>query len=91
MPALLMTSVTSPARAAAAATSSGLVTSRRIGSTPGCVTVDGIARAGVDLARAAGEQRAREGQADAAVGAGDEGDGVVDLHGETPWCGLKLI
>ena len=84
MPALLITSVTSPARAAAAATSSGLVTSSRIGSTPGSVTLGRIARAGVDLARAAGQQLAREGQADAAVGAGDEGDGVVDLHGEAP-------
>ena len=43
-----------------------------------------VARTGVDLARAAGQQRAREREADAAVGAGDEDDGVVDLHGESP-------
>ena len=88
-PALLMTSVTSRARAAAAATSSGFVTSSRIGSTPGIGDGRGITRTGVDLARAAGKQRAREGEADAAVGAGDEGDGVVDLHGESPGCGLS--
>jgi hypothetical protein len=41
----------------------------------------GVPRAGVDLARAAGEQRARECEADAAVGSGDQGNGVVDLHG----------
>ncbi|MOA46821.1 hypothetical protein D3C78_1693810 [compost metagenome] len=41
MPALLMTSVTSDACDAAAATSCGFVTSSLIASTPGNVTVDG--------------------------------------------------
>ena len=40
-PALLMTSVTSVARAAAAATSAGLDTSSLMASTPGKVIVDG--------------------------------------------------
>ena len=41
MPALLITSVTSPQSATAAATCDGLFTSRAIGITPGSVTCDG--------------------------------------------------
>ena len=40
----------------------------------------GVTCAGVDLAGAAGEQLAREGQADAAIGTGDEGNSVFNLH-----------
>jgi hypothetical protein len=66
MPALLTTSVASPRRAGGGDVF-GFVTSRRIGSTPGQRHARGIARAGVDLARAARDERLREGQADAAV------------------------
>jgi hypothetical protein len=40
----------------------------------------GVACAGVDLAGTAGEQLAREGQADAAIGPGDEGNSILNLH-----------
>ena len=39
-----------------------------------------MARTGVHLAGTAGEQFAREGQADAAVGTGYEGDCIVSVH-----------
>ena len=44
----------------------------------------GITRTGVDLARTARQQRAGEGEADAAVGTGDKGDGVVDFRASSP-------
>ena len=47
----------------------------------------GVARAGVDLAGTAGEQLARKRQANAAISSGDEGNGVLDLHKETPRVG----
>src|SRR3954471_22166087 len=79
MPALLTTSVTSVASAAAAATSFGLLTLSRPAMEPhgldaGLRDERRVARADVDLAGAAGEQRARECQPDAAIGARDEGN-----------------
>ena len=44
-----------------------------------------VSGAGVDLARAAGQRLACEGQPDATVGASDEDDGVVEFHGEVFW------
>ncbi|MDT4869241.1 hypothetical protein FQZ97_1042610 [compost metagenome] len=42
----------------------------------------GIARGGVDLAGATGQQFARKGQADAAVGSRDQDNGVFNVHGK---------
>ncbi len=41
----------------------------------------GIAGAGVDLARAGAQQPLHQGQAEAAVGAGDQGGGGGQIHG----------
>jgi hypothetical protein len=40
----------------------------------------GVAAGGVDAPGSAGEEGARDGEADPAVGTGDEGDGLIDVH-----------
>jgi hypothetical protein len=65
---------------AAAAICDSLLTSSAIGTTPGSVTLGRIAGGGVDLARAGGQGLAGEGEAEAAVGAGDEDGGVLQVH-----------
>ncbi|CAM5580918.1 hypothetical protein SVIOM74S_07170 [Streptomyces violarus] len=81
IPALLMSSETSGAASAAALTDAGSAMSRGSTSTPGRSTVSGRRAVAVDLAGAPFEQALGEGAAQAAVGSGDKGDGVVDIHG----------
>jgi hypothetical protein len=81
MPALLTSSVTSPQSRTAAATCPALVTSSGIGTHAGQRDLAGIACGCIDLARTAGKSSLGEGKPDAAVGTGDEDDGVGELHG----------
>ena len=80
MPALLTTICTSSSSAAAAATPAASVTSKATGHEARVGDRRGVAHRGVDLRRAAREELLGDGLADAAVGAGDECDGTLDLH-----------
>ena len=84
IPALLMSSVTSPQLRSGRGDVGRGGDVELHGDDAGVVEAVEVARAGVHLGRASVEERAAERGAEASVGAGDEGDGSFDLHVGSP-------